>query len=765
MASPGTLQGIIRFGPFELDPVNRELRKRGIPVKLQPQQFSVLLMLAQRAGQIVSRDEIHQHIWGTDTFVDFERGINFSINQIRAALGDDAASPRFIETIPRRGYRFIAATENGEPGDSASATPLAQIENGEPAGAAASVTPISGDRKSTASADQEQVSASSDVPVTLPAWPPFATKILIALALLLTVSVGFLGYRALSNRARHTARSPAGSQFPNMRITQLTSLPGNYGSPAFSPDGKQIAFVWDGEHRGRGELYVQLVGGGQPLRLTHTSTGFVCCADWSPDGQQIVFGRCDDNGGRVFTIPALGGSERKLTEVACAAFGSGGTAEVRWTANGKSLMLTDRCTPDAPTGIVVFSLQTGERLCLHSPSVGDSGDTDPVLSPDEKTVAFLRWPTSGHAEIYTVAFSGGNLRQLTHDSFDADVLTLMWSADGKYITFEPTRDRMARVAASGGPVEFEAVYPKIGALSRDHRRLAYIEPSLVWRCSPAVWRINLAHAGGRVVSQDRILVSAAGGNDSPQLSADEEQLVFQSMRSGTHQIWRSNSDGSDPVQLTSFDHGYPGTPRWSPDGKWVAFDYHTTDHSRIYLVDSEGRNLHALTSRSYENSVPSWSRDGKAVYFTSDRTGDWQVWRRELSTERETQITRHGGFAAFESYDAKALYYSKIEGGGIWKIPAGGGQEERVTDSLHLGYWGHFAVTDNGLYLVDSDAKGGPAIMYYSFQTRRLSSVLSFDQSPNPGFPNLAASRDGRMLFYAPIEFQGTMISMVEKFQ
>jgi DNA-binding winged helix-turn-helix (wHTH) protein/tetratricopeptide (TPR) repeat protein/TolB-like protein len=111
MASPGTQQGIIRFGPFELDPANRELRKCGIVVKLQPQQFAVLLMLTQRAGQIVSRDEIHQHIWGTDTFVDFERGINFSINQIRAALGDDAAKPRFIQTIPRHGYRFVGALE------------------------------------------------------------------------------------------------------------------------------------------------------------------------------------------------------------------------------------------------------------------------------------------------------------------------------------------------------------------------------------------------------------------------------------------------------------------------------------------------------------------------------------------------------------------------------------------------------------------------------------------------------------------------------
>ncbi len=726
MASLGTPPGLIRFGPFALDPTNRELRKHGYLVRLQPQQLAVLLLLLEHAGRIVSREEIHQRIWGSDTFVDFERGINFSINQIRTALGDDADNPRFVETIPRRGYRFVAAIEKEPEGAAGSA----------PALAAASARPVLG------------------------------KGILIGLSLLVILAAGLLGYRGLNNQARHTAQSPGRYGFPNMRITQLTSLPGQYWDPTFSPDGKQIAFLWDGENRVKGDLYVQLVGGEKPLRLTHTSTGHVCCADWSPDGRQIIFGRCDDHGGGVFTIPALGGSERKLTDAVCQ-YGEAGDA--KWTADGRSLVLADSCTPGAPPGIVVFSLQTGEQRCLHSPSAYDEPDGKPILSPDQRTVAFLRAGT-GIYEIDTVAFSGGNPRQLTREKEEKELtwpeFTLMWSPDGKYIEFEHSRDRMARVPALGGSIEFSSVYPRVGTLSRDGRRLAYVEPASAWRFAPVVWRVKLANTGGNVVSQSRVLVSAAGGNSSAQLSPRGRYLTFHSSRAGTDQIWRSNADGSDAFQLTSFDTGFPGTPRWSPDEKWIVFDYRNmTQRSQIYLIDSEGRNLRRLSSDDYVDGVPSWSRDGKAVYFTSNRSGDWQVWRREISTGKETQITQHGGFAAFESYDAKTLYYSRKYSGGVWKMPVGGGQEDLVTDSLHVGYWGNFAVTDNGLYLVDADAKGAPAIMYYNFQTGRLSPILTFEKEPVPWTPNLTASRDGRTLLYAQVEFEDSTISMAENFQ
>ena len=747
----GNKSFVFRFADVEVREREFTLIKAGKVLAVEPKAFRALLFLLHNPQRLISKEELLNSLWGDAAVT--EGSLTRCIWLLRRLLEDDIHEPRYIETVATVGYRFVCSVEVSEVGGDGTGGPVAE----------ASATP---ETPATAETEAKTNQPSKGTRWKSKKWllPGFGLAMLIGVSVLAILGAGFLGYRSLS--ARHAANPPARSSFSKMRITQITSLPGSYWNPVFSPDGKQIAYFWDGENRGSGDLYVQLIGGQKPLRLTYTTTGSLCCADWSPDGQQIVFGRCNDDGGAVFIIPALGGSERKLTDMACRDFDArlAPWTLAQWTADGKSLVLVDRCTPDARQGIVVFSLQTGEKRCLHSPPLSDDGDGNPILSPDQKTVAFQRWPTGGLAQIYTVAFSGGNLRRLTDEFFGVDAMTLMWSPDGKYIAFEPSRDRMARVAASGGPVEFEAVYPKIGVPSRDYRRVAYVEPSLAWRWSPAVWRLKLAHAGGKVVSEARILVSATD-DDSAQLSPDEHQLVFQSMRSGSHQIWRSNADGSDPLQLTFFESGYSGTPRWSPDGKWVAFDYHPGAHGQIYLVDSEGRNLHALTSGNYENLVPSWSRDGRAVYFASNRTGNWQVWRREISTGKEMQITRHGGFAAFESYDAKALYYSKFEGGGIWKTPAGGGQEERVSDSLHRGYWGHFAVTDNGLYLVDSDATGGPAIMYYNFQTKQLSPIMTFKQSPSSWFPNLTASRDGRTLFYAQVEFESNMISMVENFQ
>lgn len=727
MATPTNTNQNWRFGVYEVDVRDAELRRDGTPVKMREQSFRILVYLLEHAGEIVTREELRRVLWSSDTFVDFDHSLNTAVMKLRDALGDSADAPLYIETIPKRGYRFIA--------------PVSQ-----PADVQTGVAHSSGNSASPPLVAQSSKSHGRSKKLLLPAF---------VIGVLVLVAVGWILERSFTNWRvpSHTATSS------NMRIVPLTSLPGAARGPAFSPDGKQIAFLWNAETPAKWNLYVQLVGGENPLQLTHTTSGFLCCADWSFDGSEIAFSRCDDHGGGVFVVPALGGPERKLTDAAC-----GSTP--KWTADGKSLVLADRCRPDGPTSIVLFSLATGQKRCLHAPLPGDAGDGEPALSPDQKTVAFLRALSVYSVEIYTVSLAGGEVRQLTQDGHG--IRHLMWSADGKRLIFESDRNgspRVWQIPATGGAIEPETVYPQSGALSRDGRRLAFVDSSQS-SYSFTVWRAELSHAGGHVVSQTRLLASA-GLSGAAQFSPDGQQIVFQSSRSGRLELWKSDANGGNQVQLTSFDRGVPGTPRWSPDGKWIAFDYYgekSEKSGNIYVIDVEGRNLRHVTSGDYKRVVPSWSRDGLAIYFASNVTGDWQVWRHELSTGQETQITHHGGFAAFEAYDAKTLYYTKFSGGGIWSVPVEGGTEQNLTETPHLGYWGHFAVADSGLYLVDSSTEPGPTIFYYDFQHRRLTPALMLKQNAQPGAAGLSSSRDGRTLIYTQFESRSS-IMMAENFQ
>src|SRR5215470_8278607 len=125
---------VIRFGGFELELKSGELRKDGVPIKLQNQPFRVLAFLASHPGELVTRDELRQQIWQTDTFVDFEHGLNFCIKQIRTALGDNAQSPLYIETLPRRGYRFIAPVKTGGTSGGGETKPPSDVTLADPSG-------------------------------------------------------------------------------------------------------------------------------------------------------------------------------------------------------------------------------------------------------------------------------------------------------------------------------------------------------------------------------------------------------------------------------------------------------------------------------------------------------------------------------------------------------------------------------------------------------------------------------------------------------
>jgi Tol biopolymer transport system component len=553
----------------------------------------------------------------------------------------------------------------------------------------------------------------------------------------------------------------------NLRSSVLTSAPGDAKSPSFSPDGRQIAFIWDGVERIYPDIYVQLVGGDTPLQLTHhkSGDGVPGPPQWSPDGREIAFARCDGERDGVYTVPALGGRERRLTNSPCRDWAAG---QPSWTPDSKSMVMLDQCSPGGPRGVVLFSFATGEKRCLAAGSFGDFADDD-ALSPDGRTVAFSHFADTGNSEIYAVPLSGEAPRRIVLEP--DGVWNLMWTLDSKYIVFYSSRGNMVhawRVPSAGGPIEPEMVYPAVGSISRDGRKFAYAEKqagsSTNHYFPSTIWRADLLNAGGPVL-RTRKLIYSQFLEDAAQPSPDGTLLALQSDRSGTSQIWLNSTDGNHPVQLTDMA-GHCGSPRWSPDGGWIAFDVDVENHRHILVVDAEGRNLHAITHGDLDHYVPSWSRDGKSIYFAATGMGNRQIWKHSLENGSERQLTEHGGFDPLESYDGRTIYYTKFEEPGIWSMPASGGSESVVvTGKPQVGYWGHWAVTESGLYLLDAD--GGeprPTIEFYSFATRRITRVLPLEQKTNAWQPTLGVSRDGRTIFYTQFDPQSA-IKMVENFR
>src|SRR5262249_30862020 len=141
-----------------------------------------------------------------------------------------------------------------------------------------------------------------------------------------------------------------------------------------------------------------------------------------------------------------------------------------------------------------------------------------------------------------------------------------------------------------------------------------------------------------------VVVTDTGRNEGAQVSPDSKKLAFMSNRSGSSEIWMSDRDGSNAIQLTAI--GISGTPRWSPDGHTIAFDRDTGENGGIFLVDVDKGSPRPLVQESSQNLVPSWSQDGKWIYFASNRTSAWQVWKVPASGGIPVQVTARGGFAA-----------------------------------------------------------------------------------------------------------------------
>ena len=556
-----------------------------------------------------------------------------------------------------------------------------------------------------------------------------------------------------------------------MQAVPLTTYPGSEAQPSFSPDGAQVAFSWDGESQDNFDIYVKEIDSGTSVRLT-SSPASEHSPTWSLDGRQIAFLRGDSLGGgrsvaaAVLLIPAIGGPERKIAEIGpLSPFLPAGYHA--WLPDSSGLVVADASSTDEPSALFMISNETGEKRRLTSPPTGSLGDTGPALSPDGRTLAFVRTSRIYFSDLYLLELSEdftprGEPRRLTSES--RGIWSPVWTPDGGEIIFG-SRSGLWKISVLGPgvPARLTAAGQWAFSLdvSRQGNRLAY-QRALWDNNFRRMQRPDLQSSPGPPTR----FLSSTRRETFPKYSADGERIVFESERTGVNGIWVSDADGSNPKLLHSKEGTWSGVPSWSPDSQRVAFNWNPEEQFDIYVISASGGKPLQLTTDKADDQWPSWSRDGQSVYFASRRSGRQEIWKISAAGGTAVQVTRLGGFVAAESPDAKHVYYIKRDPGrmALWKVPASGGDETQVFAPVF-----NFSVVERGIYFIPrlnpDDPDESASLQFLDFASNNVETIASLPVPPDQISAGLAVSPDERTILYNQVDNSGSDLMLIEGFR
>ena len=503
---------------------------------------------------------------------------------------------------------------------------------------------------------------------------------------------------------------PRATSLPAPYVVPLTTHIGSESLPSFAPDGEQVAFAWDGRKGGSStadefnwDLYVKFIGAPQMRRLT-TDPATDYMAAWSPDGRQIAFVRETPDGPTVHVISALGGDDRKLSDFRVLISTITWSPDSQWVAAAGSPTADPNIAGNG--GIYLIPAVGGEpRLLVRAaPSALVHG---PAFSPDGKHIGYASCfgPLRTSCEIYVMDLGrdyapAGEPRRLTAPT--TRIWSLVWSPDGKSIIYAdltaPGLSHLRRVAVSRNPrperIEIAGQGAITPTIAPRRNRLAFVR---------LVGGVGIYTTNLKEPPKPLLVSSTTSGawNSHPDYSPDGSRIVFESTRSGEAvEIWVAAADGSNARQLTHGPGIWQGSPVWSPDGGLIAFDSRGADGLwDIWVIDPDGGAPRRVTNDPGDENTPTWSRDGRWIYFSGTEPGARNIFRVPVDGGPRRRVTRErNAFQAQESSDGRELLYEQTSEmfTPLLAVPVRGGPARRVLPCVHAGRY--FQVLPNGIY-------------------------------------------------------------------
>jgi len=687
------------FGVFEVNPRTGELRRDGEKLKIQEQPFQLLVKLLENAPDLVGREELRATLWPSDTFVDFETGLNTAIKRLREVLGDPADNPLFIQTLPRRGYRFIA--------------------------------PVRGRSEGTRSLAAKRP------------WSPWG---IAATGVVIGALLAWATFKIPASRAGKVPKLTS--------VARLTHAPEFSEWPTWSPDGNTIAFA--SNRGGNFEIYVRRVEGGQEIDVTNDSAQNIQ-PDFSPDGNKIVFVSTRSSrtgmikigsvfgpeirtiGGDVWVVPALGGQSTLLAR--------DGNFPV-WHPNGTKVLYVSG--PESHRSLMEVAAEGGTPRALLPRESSNWEIARDHYSPNGRWITFETFDR----ELFILSASGGTPRKLL-----SDVSSHVWDPSGNRIYYcsrelrGGTRLQSWDIDESNGTLKGSRGL--LGILTGDLRDLAMSRDGGHLLASDVEGSLNLTRlpltsTGDAPAGPEEVLSRGPVFDREPSVARDGRRIAYTSDRLGRDELHILHLDSGriERIQFPDSDIGIDA-PQWFPDGQRLAVLRRLADgRSSLWMVSADGSHAEELVTRSaiWGLEIPI-SLDGKTVVYPEKVGGYYQFFSLNLSTRQARQLTSGPSdkYSGSWSPDGRWLVYSSNASGMIqlWKMPANGGPPEQLTkgeERIHHvfyspdGRWLYFQ--PNHLNFYRMPANGGVVHQVTHFQESGL-----FIEEPT-------ISPDGRTLYY-----------------
>jgi Tol biopolymer transport system component len=549
------------------------------------------------------------------------------------------------------------------------------------------------------------------------------------------------------------ARRSHSSELPEAR--PVTFLQGVENQPAFSSRGEKLAFTWNGDNNGLPAVWIQDLNGANQARVTHSS-GREYFPVWSPDGRQLAFLRLAGGNFEIRTIDLRSKQEKLIVSLR----GYRSTIPgLSWSPDGKWLASSEATGEGGEMRIVVVSVDTGQERFYNRPAE-NTGYLYPAFSPDGQSLAYVKAPEAAVNDVFIAAFPDGPERQITFDR--AVVRGIAWSGKSELIvssTREGHQETLWSFSTAGGnPVRLtDGVSPSFyPAVSFDGSRIAFSRRT----DDINLWRHSVSSK--RPADSGEAWIHAVGLDSSPQFSPDGSRIAFRSSRTGQNEVWLANRNGEETRRLTWFGGPVTGSPHWSPDGKWLVCDSRPSGNADVFAIPASGGKPQQLTSDATNEVVPSFSRDGSFVYFSSDRGGHWSMWRQPWGANGtgEARMVRDHAFAGFESPDGRYLYYVHgPDDPGLFRAPVAGGAEEPVIANLRPGMWGNWAFSGPDVFFINWVGQGSEAEAW--MQRRKTDGTIEplFKVGQPIGWDGgLAISPDAATLVYGQLDKVGADI-------